>query len=125
MVKVAVDDRLAQFNADNGHRLFALPESVDSEDEDADMSPTMGTVTGAAPPTIAAQKDSEEIVVGNDEGSSSFFTYACSLVILALPCRPDLARILFEDQELATLQTCLLHQAASSPVTSPSIGCDE
>lgn len=68
-----MDARLAQFNAEHGHRLFSSPGRVAAGAEEPHDA-----VAGSAPPTLAAKKNSEEILTTSDEGEFFFFGLAGS-----------------------------------------------
>lgn len=128
----AVDERLAQYNADNGHRLFAMPNNSSTASGGSagqeDLSRLVESVGGTAPPTVTAQKNSEEVLTTSNEGeqeSRQAVDLRCWRLLVdriatqwltrslhvCMCMRLDMARILFEEQELHTLQACLIEHA--------------
>lgn len=64
MLIAAVDERLAQVNADNGHQLFAISQGHSAQTIEEELE----QLQSSAPPVEAAQKNSEEVPSSSDEG---------------------------------------------------------
>ena len=94
VIRDTVDERLAQMNARKGHPLFLEARPFLRADGSASASPAKDPRDGPPSPSSAARlarsgKNAEEELMDDVE-------------------EDELARIIFEDREYATLQACLL-----------------
>lgn len=97
VIKSTVDERLAQLNARNGHPLFLAERP--NIDYAAESSQAGGGGTGPDQPSASRVAN----MINNNKNAEE--------ALLDEWADEDVARLIFEDQEYATLQDCLLKTA--------------